>query len=133
MDLKVDAVCTIQQNMSVKNGLVQNVQVQITALYHRFIKFLIPQTGEIYCLPCITFSFKPVHSNLTVNCKQFPLRPAYATTFNGCQGLMLQKAVLDLHMHRFFCTWTTIHLLRSCSKSNGSKGLSLSSYTVPLS
>ncbi|KAG2056793.1 ATP-dependent DNA helicase PIF1, partial [Suillus hirtellus] len=33
--------------------------------------------------------------------KQFPLRPAYATTFNGCQGLTLEKAVLDLRTDSF--------------------------------
>ncbi|KAG2742226.1 hypothetical protein P692DRAFT_201725486, partial [Suillus brevipes Sb2] len=37
----------------------------------------------------------------TVNRKQFPLRPAYATTFNGSQGLTLQKAVLDLRTDSF--------------------------------
>ncbi|KAJ8590070.1 hypothetical protein M405DRAFT_816876 [Rhizopogon salebrosus TDB-379] len=31
----------------------------------------------------------------------FPLRPAYATTFNGCQGLTLDKTVLDLRCDVF--------------------------------
>ncbi|KAG2342040.1 hypothetical protein BDR05DRAFT_964722 [Suillus weaverae] len=33
--------------------------------------------------------------------KRFPLRPAYTTTFNGCQGLTLQKAVLDFRSDLF--------------------------------
>jgi len=33
---------------------------------------------------------------LNVHRLQFPLRLAYATTLNGCQGLTLDKTVLDL-------------------------------------
>ncbi|KAG2069095.1 hypothetical protein BDR04DRAFT_1022412, partial [Suillus decipiens] len=46
-------------------------------------------------------------SSWTANRKQFPLRPVYATTFNGSQGLTLEKAVLDLRAdsfaHRLHC------------------------------
>ncbi|KAG1888976.1 uncharacterized protein F5891DRAFT_81884 [Suillus fuscotomentosus] len=62
-------------------------------------RFRCPQTGEMHCLSRITF--KPPRSTWTVNQKKFPLRPAYATTFNGCQGLTLQKAVLDLRTDSF--------------------------------
>ncbi|KAG2743147.1 hypothetical protein P692DRAFT_20810564 [Suillus brevipes Sb2] len=101
LDLKVNAVCAIQRNMSVENGLVRNARVRITALHRRFVEVEIPQTGEIHCLPRITFTFNPPRSSWTVNRKQFPLRAAYATTFNGCQGLTLQKAVLDLRTDSF--------------------------------
>ena len=33
--------------------------------------------------------------------KQFPLRLAYATTFNSCQGLTLDRAVIDLRVPPF--------------------------------
>jgi len=33
--------------------------------------------------------------------RQFPLRLAYATTFNGCQGLTLVKTALDLLIDPF--------------------------------
>ncbi|KAG2754954.1 hypothetical protein P692DRAFT_20796367, partial [Suillus brevipes Sb2] len=51
-------------------------------------------TEERHCLPRITSAFNPARSSWTVNRKQFSLRPAYATTFNGSQGLTLQKAIL---------------------------------------
>ena len=89
------------RNTTVENGLVRNVRVHITALHRRFVEVHIPHTREIHCLPRITFSFNPARSSWTVNRKQFPLRPAYATTFNGCQGLMLVKAVLDLRTDSF--------------------------------
>ncbi|KAG2130849.1 hypothetical protein DEU56DRAFT_740439, partial [Suillus clintonianus] len=88
-------------NMSVDKGLVRNVRVRITALHNRFVEVQIPATGEIHCLPRITFSFNPARSSWTVNRKQFPLRPAYATTFNGSQGLTLQRAVVDVRTDGF--------------------------------
>ncbi|KAA8910455.1 hypothetical protein FN846DRAFT_544202 [Sphaerosporella brunnea] len=35
------------------------------------------------------------------------LRPAYATTFNSCQCLTLDRIVIDLRTS--FCPWSTIH------------------------
>ncbi|KAG2054507.1 hypothetical protein BDR06DRAFT_935175 [Suillus hirtellus] len=66
-----------------------------------FVEVQIPHTGEIHCLPHITFSFSPACSSWTVDCKQFPLRSAYATTFNGSEGLTLEKASLGLHTDSF--------------------------------
>ncbi|KAG2341610.1 hypothetical protein BDR05DRAFT_964999, partial [Suillus weaverae] len=60
-----------------------------TNLHQRFVEVQIPQTEEIYCLPHITFAFNPTCSSWTVHRKQFPLRLAYATTFNGSQRLTL--------------------------------------------
>ncbi|KAG2047535.1 hypothetical protein BDR06DRAFT_897183, partial [Suillus hirtellus] len=82
-------------------GLVRNARVCITALHRRFIEVQIPETEERHCLPRITSTFNPPGSSWTVNRKQFPLRAAYATTFNGSQGLTLQKAVLDLRTDSF--------------------------------
>ncbi|KAG2102515.1 uncharacterized protein F5147DRAFT_289327 [Suillus discolor] len=58
---------------------------------------------EIHCLPPIMiFSFNRISAfKLDRNRTQFPLRPLYATTFIGCQGLTLEKAVLDLRTYSF--------------------------------
>lgn len=101
LDLKVNAICAVQRNISVEKGLVRNARVRITALHNRFVEVQIPQTGEIHCLPRITFSFNPAGSSWTVNRRQFALRPAYATTFNGSQGLTLQRAVVDVRTDGF--------------------------------
>lgn len=82
-------------------GLVRNACVRITALHFRFIEVQIPQTREIHRLLRITFSFNPPRSSWTVNRRQFPLPPAYATAFNGSQGLTLRRAVLDLRTDVF--------------------------------
>jgi hypothetical protein len=47
------------------------------------------------------FEFTPPHASWTVHRPQFPLRPAYATTFDGHQGLTVDKTVLDLHCDVF--------------------------------
>jgi hypothetical protein len=43
-----------------------------------------------------------------VNRKQLPLRLAYVTTFNSCQGLMLSRTVLDLRTDSF-CSWSIMY------------------------
>ncbi|KAJ8595571.1 hypothetical protein M405DRAFT_329038 [Rhizopogon salebrosus TDB-379] len=57
--------------------------------------------GDVRCIPRIRFEFTPPRTSWTVHHLQFPLRLAYATTFNGCQGLTLDKTVLDLRCSVF--------------------------------
>jgi hypothetical protein len=46
-------------------------------------------------------SFQPARCPWTIERRQFPLRLAYATTFNSCQGLTLDRVVLDLRTDVF--------------------------------
>ena len=57
-------------------------------------------------LPRITFKGK-LHSTHTLCHQQFPLTPAYASTFHSCQGLTLDCIGVDLTQDVF--TRTTIH------------------------
>ncbi|KAG2346700.1 hypothetical protein BDR05DRAFT_928203 [Suillus weaverae] len=86
LDFKINSIWTILRNLSIEKDLIRHARVQITALYHRFVGVQLLNNLENHCIPCITFSFNPYRSSWTVNRKQFPLRLAYATTFNGCQG-----------------------------------------------
>src|SRR5437764_6315201 len=54
-----------------------------------------------YPLPRINFEFQPRFCPWTVQRRQFPLRLAYATTFNSCQGLTLDGAILDIRVPVF--------------------------------
>jgi hypothetical protein len=47
-------------------------------------------------IPRIRFHFQPQGFNFVVHRKQIPLALCYATSFNGCQGLTVQKLGLDL-------------------------------------
>ena len=100
--MKVGCLCSIMRNLSINNSLVKNVRVTVTKLNRFTIKVKILLlvvnnfTSQLFCLPQINFEFQLSHCPWTVQRKQFPLRLAYATTFNSCQGLTLDKTVLDL-------------------------------------
>ncbi|KZT50151.1 hypothetical protein CALCODRAFT_417909, partial [Calocera cornea HHB12733] len=100
LQLKPGAVCTLMRNFSVKKRLVKNARVVVETLNHHFVQIHVLATNghldpELHCIPRIRFSFQPQHSSWTVLRTQLPLRLAYATTFNSCQGLTLDRTVLD--------------------------------------
>ena len=106
LKLKQGCICLIMRNMLVEKGLVKNARAIIEHLHWRYIEVHVinNQTGElgdIHCIPRIWFEFTPLRASWTVHCLQFPLRLAYASTFNGCQGLTLDKTVLDLRTEVF--------------------------------
>jgi hypothetical protein len=101
LELRMGAVCSLMRNLDVGSGLVKNRRVLIVGLRERFVEIRILNSSigsdKVYPLPRITFEFTPTHSPWTVQRRQFPLRLAYATTFNSCQGLTLDRVVLDLY------------------------------------
>lgn len=101
LHLKPNTICAIQHNIAVQKGLVRNARVLITALHRRFVEVRRIDSDEVHCLPRINFDFHPPYTDWTILRRQFPLRLAYATTFNGCQGLTLSKAALDLRIDPF--------------------------------
>jgi len=90
------------RNLSLEKGLVKNARVRIVELgrYVLRVQLLLDSflgnDDRSFYLPRITFDFQPQRTSWTVQRRQFPLRLAYATTFNSCQGLTLDKVVLDL-------------------------------------
>jgi hypothetical protein len=100
LSLKVGCIASVMRNLSMDQGLVKNVRVQVIGLRSNIVcvqKLHSPSTeAQPLYLPRINFEFQPNGANWTVQRRQFPLRPAYATTFNSCQGLTLDGVVLDL-------------------------------------
>jgi hypothetical protein len=106
--IKVGAICTVAGNLSIEDGLVKNARVIIEQLhqYSVVVKLLPFQTSVLLggsgnrcrTLPFsrINFDFNPLRSSWTILWRQLPLRLAYATTFNSCQGLTLDRAIVDL-------------------------------------
>ncbi|KAN0081312.1 PIF1-like helicase domain containing protein [Tylopilus felleus] len=134
LNLKRNAICALQRNLSVEKGLVHNAWVCISAVHRHFVEVQFPteleHEVETHCIPRISFNFSPPGSDWTVTHKQFPLRPAYATTFNGCQELTLDRSVLDLHIDPFAhgqlytalsCVRCRTHTLALFSESNDEK------------
>src|SRR5277367_6630239 len=90
LELKVGAICTIQRNLSTEKGLVKNARVIIQELNYYSIKVgvlprpqAINQEVQEFPLSRINFEFNPNRSSWMVVRRQFPLRLAYATTFNS--------------------------------------------------
>jgi len=97
--LKPGTVCSLMRNLDIDEGLVKNRRVLITKLLQNAIEVQLIDTNSSrtsFCIPRISFEFQPPGRDFTVQRRQFPLRLAYATTFNSCQGLTLDKVVLDL-------------------------------------
>ncbi|KAJ6038891.1 hypothetical protein N7460_007608 [Penicillium canescens] len=95
LSLKIGAVASVMRNLSIEKNLVKNVRVQVVNLLPNVVQ------SPTFYLPRITFEFRPHRANWTVQRRQFPLRLAYATTFNSCQGLTLDRVVLDLTLPVF--------------------------------
>lgn len=58
-------------------------------------------TSATMLVPRINFSWRYGRAGLALQRSQFPLRPAYAVTFNKSQGKTLQRAVVDLRNPSF--------------------------------
>ena len=89
--LKVGCIASVMRNLSIEDGLVKNARVQVVSLHPNMIQLRLLQQGAIvptdYVCNMPTFYLR--NTNWTVKRCQFPLRLAYATTFNSCQGLVL--------------------------------------------
>jgi hypothetical protein len=92
------------RNLDVNEGLVKNRRVVLESLHRKIAEIRLLDSNApntTFCIPRITFQFQPNYCPWTIQRRQFPLRLAYATTFNSCQGLTLDKVVLDFRTDVF--------------------------------
>ena len=104
LTVKVGAIYRLLRNLSLSRGMVKNTRVIVTQLGQRLLTVRKMTSyhsndvdeGDDVLLPRISFSTILPSTNHTFLRKQFPIAPAYATTFNSCQGLTLDCIGLDL-------------------------------------
>lgn len=106
LHIVVNGVYRLLRNFSIDSGLVKNVRVVIKDVGQRIVVVRIlkdingdPQEDETNILiPRINFTHEIGDWGHTLLRRQLPLAlaPAYATTFNSCQGLTLDLVALDL-------------------------------------
>ena len=103
LTVKIGGVYRLLRNLSVDMGLVKNIRVVVTGVGPKLIAIRILradsqtlETGNAdILLPRITFKDRLLSSH-TLCRRQFPLAPAYASTFHSCQGLTLDRVGVDL-------------------------------------
>ncbi|KAF7344341.1 ATP-dependent DNA helicase [Mycena sanguinolenta] len=104
LTIKTNTVFRLLRNFSVDRGLVKNVRVVIVQTGIRLITVRLLKgvvgginiiDNEDILIPRICFSVV-LASGHTLLRRQFPLAPAYSTTFNSCQGLTLDVLGVDL-------------------------------------
>ena len=101
--IKTNAVYRLLRNFSIDRQLVKNVRVVVTEIGRRIITvkplrdrdMQTNENEEDIILPRITFSHI-LSSGHTLLRRQFPLAPAYSTTFHSCQGQTFDKIGIDL-------------------------------------
>ena len=103
--IKTNAIFRLLRNFSLDLGLVKNVRVVIIDVGIRIVTVRLLRgmsgvtgtyvDGEDILIPRISFS-SALPSGHTLLRRQFPLAPAYSTTFNSCQGLTLDTVGVDL-------------------------------------
>ena len=102
LTVKIGGVYRLLRNLSIDLGLVKNTRVVVIGMGSRLITVrVLPGTqipginpGDIL-LPRITFKERLSSGHMLCR-RQFPLAPAYASTFHSCQGLTLDRVGVDL-------------------------------------
>jgi hypothetical protein len=97
------SVYWLLQNFLLDRGLVKNVHVVVIDVGTQIITVRLLRPGDLnnggvdkdILIPRISFLYQ-LPSGHTLLRRQFPLAPAYATTFNSCQGLTLDVVGVDL-------------------------------------
>ena len=103
LKLKVGDICILTRNLHVHGGISNSTRVQILRIQsYTIVVKLLDNTDRIVVIPKVRFEFRVNrgHSFQMIR-EQFPLRRAYAVTFNKSQGQTMHKVVLDLRSEVF--------------------------------
>ena len=103
LTVKTGGVYQLLRNFSLDKGLVKNVRVVVIDIGTQIVTVRLLRPGDLnnggadedILIPRISFLYQ-LPSGHTLLHRQFPLSPAYATTFNSCQGLTLDVVGVDL-------------------------------------
>jgi hypothetical protein len=96
--LKIGDICLMIRNLSKRYGLANNTRVRILQITQHSLRVqTLTDRPKSATLPRICFKFRlPFQESDEMMRIQFPLRLAYAMTYNKCQGQTMKKVLLDI-------------------------------------
>ena len=104
LELKKDDICMIMRNLNKKEGLAKNTRVKILDISPYIIRVctLHPTNPKYFNIPRIRFTVTlPYGRSIKMERRQFPLRLAYAMTYNKSQGQEFDKVLVDIRKQPF--------------------------------
>ena len=99
LDLKLGDICILLRNVDVTRGLTSNTRVKIISISPYRINVCTINTDRPILASLCRFKFEltlPFGKSLTMQRIQFPLRLAYALSYNKAQGQEFQKLGADI-------------------------------------
>ena len=94
LHLVVGALYQIMRNFSPPDKLMNRTHVMLKEVHNNHV-MVETMDGRRFPLPRICFRWPLAKGATNIIRRQYPLRPAYALTLNGCQGSTLIRCVLD--------------------------------------
>ena len=99
LKLKEGDICFIMRNLLKKEGLTNNTRVKIIKINNYSVRVCTIDTKipKFFLIPRIIFKVSlPYGRSFTITRKQFPLRLAYAMTYNKSQGQELNLCLVEV-------------------------------------
>ena len=115
LTLKVGDVCLVVRTLSRKDHLANNTRVRILEVREKLVKIetISDLTPRVFLVPRINFTVKSKFGGFEITRTQFPLRLAYAITYNKSQGQTIPTSLIDIRS----CPFTHGHLYVAMSRA----------------
>lgn len=111
------ALYELMRNFSVADRLMNHVPVLVKKVHENHVD-VETLDGRVFPLPRICFRWQIANGTSTMTRRQYPLRPAYASTINGGQGRTLFRCALDVRHHPFSHGQLYVAVSRVCHRSD---------------
>ena len=101
--LQINDICIILRNLCMGDGLSNNTRVKIVRILHNCVVVqLVEFPFTVLSIPRVRFQYRlPYSESFEIMRSQYPLRRAFALTYNKSQGQTLERVLLDVRLKLF--------------------------------